>query len=193
METQNNKNLLTIIGSLVIGVALVFLLYPYFISSLNNYKKGSETGSNSAKNIVEKSTVGELSKSTDKIINIFGTITAIKGNVLTVHTKEIGNSSDGSAINDRNITVGTSTKIDEIKQKTPEVYKTELAEFTKKNYTGEEAKKLYPELFTRIAIEISALKVGDQIMTLSSVDIKDVKNFLAKEIHLVPSTIKVKP
>lgn len=212
METQNNninnvetvgtlenknyqltKNLPIIIISLIVGIALGFLLDPYLPASFSNtkrsYNDGYTFGFSAAKSVVEKSTVGGFFKSPSEITTISGTITAIKGNVLTIHSQEINNPFEGPSINDRNITIGSTTKVFEIKNKTPEAYKVEIADFMKKKYPPEVAKNLYPKPYSRTAIEVSTLKVGDLIGVISATNIKNVKDFTAKEIQLQPSMI----
>ena len=212
METQNNntgvenvgalennyqimtpliKYLLVLVLGMIFGVALGIFIDPTLSPSFSNYKKGNAegymAGFNSAKEIVERSTVGGFFKSQKEIRNISGTITAIKENVLTVHSQEINNPFDGKSITDRNVTVATSTKIFEIKNKTEAEYKLEVAEFLKKKYPKEVADNLYPVPYNRISIDLSTLKVGSLVAVVSLENIKNVKDFTAIEVQLQPS------
>ena len=189
-STHLNANFL----SFLLGVFLVFTLDKYLPSFLSNTKKGYNigyaTGFTTAKSIVEKSTVGGFFKSPDEIKTISGAITSIKGNVLTIHSQSIGNPFDGAVINDRSVTVSSTTKIFEIKNKTPEAYQLEIAEFTKKKYPPDVAKNLYPIPYSRTVLEISTLKVGDYVGAISETNIKNVADFIAKEIQLQPTLVK---
>lgn len=190
---QSSKNLPIIVVSLIVGIALGFLLDPYLPASFSNtkrsYNDGYTFGFSAAKGIVEKSTVGGFFKSPSEITMVSGTITAVKGNLLTIHSQEINNPFDGPSINNRNVTVSSTTKVFEIKNKTPEAYKAEIAEFMKKKYPPEVAKNLYPTPYSRNVIEISTLKVGDLVGVISTTNIKNAKDFTAKEIQLQPSMI----
>lgn len=96
---------------LLAGVAIGILADPYLPSALSNAKKGYQSGFATAKKLVEESRYGNYFRTPDDIRFVGGTVTAINGDRLTIHTAS-ANPFDDPALNERTVLVDANTKVD---------------------------------------------------------------------------------
>jgi len=160
METQNENNyVMWIVAAVVVSLIVGSFLDPYLPSAVSNAKKGYQSGFAAAKKLVEESSLGKNLRTPDDIRFVGGTVTAVSGNRLTVHTTS-ANPFDDPALSNRTVIVAPGTKI---------------TTFLAKDSSA-----------TPTPIDLSAITVGSSIMTIASENVKAVKEFTANEIRLLP-------
>lgn len=159
----------------IVGIAVGAFVSFYFYSP-SSYQAGFDA----ARNLVENSSVGGVFRTPDDIRILSGTVTAINGTSITLHTVS-NNPFDDPSLNDRIILVASSTKIFEFTQKDPKVFQSEVAAFTK---TAQSASSTSPTFFSLTATDLTRIKVGDALSVTALKNIKSVKEFTASEIQI---------
>ena len=135
-----------------------------------------------------------------EIKNITGEIQSLNGNIIDLKIHPLEPLADPK-LDSRSVAVNSDTKIYELDpkdsvtyQKEMDVYNKKLQEQTK-NPSAEFQPLVFPEFFIKKEIQLSDLKVGQQIMVATNKDVKDVQAFNAIEIDLpfVPALSPVAP
>jgi hypothetical protein len=172
---------LLVAGSVVVGVILGIVIDPYLPKSISNTKKnferGYQSGFNEVKTRVEKSTVGRALQSSGEIRAIAGTVKAVNGNKLTLHTQPV-NPFDDTSLTDRVIDITSSTTILRIIRPAD----TEKPKTLRKETT-------YPSLMATSS-KLSDIKVGEMLNVFSKVDIRTVKEFSASSIQILTKPVQ---
>ena len=188
METQRTAEY--VIGGVVlvlIGAIIGALSDPYLPASLSNAKKGYQAGFDAAKTLVLNSGVGNMIKTPDDIRTLQGTVTAVSGSTLTLHLRSV-NPFDDPALADRTVLLDASTTIVKLVPKDPAAYQAELASFTKAS-KGSAASATPPALFSTVVASAASLTVGGPISVTASENIKNLKEFAASDIQILPGTL----
>ncbi len=158
------------------------LLSSIVPSGQNSYQAGWEAAK---KRLAES---GFAPMMTDlEIKTISGEIKEIKGSKISLTIRPLEPLADPE-LDNRVITIDNQTKIYQLVQKDTAEYQKEMAEFNKK--MQEQMAKpgtatqplLPPDYFTKKLIQLTDLKVGQQVSATAAQDIKTVKEFTALEI-----------
>jgi len=113
-----NRKALTDILIMVMTIAMVVVNILFALGV------GYQLGFATAKNLVENSSLGELIRTPDDIRTIVGTVAAVAGDSITLHTVS-NNPFDDLLFADRTVLVDSTTKI--VVQTSPGVFKNDLA------------------------------------------------------------------
>lgn len=145
--------------------------------------------------------MGILPPQMTEVKQLSGSIKSIDGQTVAVALQYPKDLFGDPALDERNVTVDSSTKITLLVQKDSAVFKKEMEEFQKRMnaqnpgtaFSGtpsELANRTAPSLFDRQDADISALKVGQAISITTAENVKDQKSFVAAaiEVSMMPST-----
>jgi len=183
MENQNSMKYFSIgVVLFVVGGIVGVVADPYLPASLSSAKKSYQSGFAAARKVAEESQYGNLFKTPDDIRFVGGTVTAVSGNRLTVHS-QLANPFADPALSDRTVLVTADTKIVKFVAKDPKVYQEELATF-KSSTESKVAGATSPLPTTRIAVDVSSITVGMVVAAVASENIKTMKEFTATEIQI---------
>ncbi len=175
------------IGVLIIGIIIgTGISFAYLKQALTNGQNSYQAGFNAAKQLVEKSRIGSIFRTPADIRTISGTVTAVNGNQITIHTQSI-NPFDNVALNTRIVTVDASTTIIKLTQKDPNVFKAEINKFIKNNtYTNRKTSQTItpPKPFISTPVTATSIAVGNNIIVTATENIKNMKKFLASKIQI---------
>ncbi|KKS27498.1 MAG: hypothetical protein UU88_C0005G0003 [Parcubacteria group bacterium GW2011_GWC1_42_11] len=171
------------VGALIGACASYFYLKQAPAGAENTYQAGFDA----ARKLVEKSSVGPMLQATADMRAISGTVTAISGNRITIHTQSMDPFLDPSLL-DRNIIVSGDTNIISLSQKDQKLMQAEMEEFMKRVQSGESMTQAVaaPEPFTRTKVSIPDITVGDIVNVTATENIKTIKEFTASEIQITP-------
>jgi len=127
-----------------------------------------------------------------EIKSVNGEIREINNSKITLKIQPLGPLADPEL--DVRIVEIANAKIYELIEKDQEEFQKEMEEFNKKMQTQGENLEIMiepiselivlPEMFIKQEIKLSDLKVGQQILVEAGKDVKEVKQFIAKEITL---------
>lgn len=196
----------TIIISLV--VALVFFILGYLIGGINVSSTGKITvgantyqaGWEAAKKRLAESSYASLLGAKLEMKTVFGQVTALEGNAITLKIRPLEPLADPS-LDERIVKVDSNTKIYVLTQKDQAQYQKEMAEFSKK--MQEQIKNppkpgqapavsdgtvRPPEFFIKKEASLADIKIGATISVVAvDKDIKNTKQFTAAEISVQPA------
>lgn len=194
------------IGAVILGIIVgMGALFVYFnqtseeniclnqISEENTY----QAGWNAAMERVERSAIGGTFHVPDDIRSLSGTVTAVSGNRITIHT-QLSDPFEDPALDDRIVTVATDTKILKFSPKDPKVFQAEMEAFSKtipsetglsttsigQTSNGVPQNTVPPEPFTRDPADVASIVIGNTLDITATENIKNAKEFLASEIQI---------
>lgn len=166
---KNTTNILIMAMTIAMVVLSVYAMYH----------TGYQSGFNSAKSLVENSSLGAMLRTPDDIRILPGTVTTVGTDRITIHSTS---NNPFDPFSDRTVLITTSTKITKFTQKDPAMFKTEMDAYTKA--TKSASKVTPPEFFTITAITPADIKVGDTVMVTATDNIKSQKTFTASFIQI---------
>ena len=181
---------------LILAFILVFALGVFAGSKIKKGKtpqgveNSYQAGWDAAKQRIEQTGLGGPKMDNIEIKTISGTIEKIESNKITIKAMPLGALSD-PALDSRIITVSNDTKIFQLTQKDPAQLQKEMDEFQSKMKALEENKEQSTENITPVQpqdkkqVQLSDLKVGQQVSITSTENIKDKKEFAASEISIM--------
>ena len=192
--TTNEKiiPLLCLIVGLVGGFALGFGMEKSSESkNLANYQESLKARATS---------MGILPPQMMEVTRLFGLIKSINGQTLTVVVQAPRDLFGDPALDERNVTIDSNTKITLLTQKDSAVFKREMDEFQSRMNAqkpgavfsatpSELADRVAPEFFDKKIVDISELKVGQTISITTAENVKDQKSFVATAIEIEASPI----
>ena len=143
------------------------------------YHTGYRSGFNSAKSLVENSSLGAMLRTPDDIRILPGTVTAVGADRITIHSVS---NNPFDPLSDRTVLITTSTKITKFTQKDPAMFKAEMDVYTKA--AKSKTPPTPPEFFTIAAIAATDIKVGDTVMVTATDNIKSLQTFTAAFIQI---------
>ena len=174
---------------LLFGASVVFGYFKFQTNSpSNSIPSGENTyqaGFDAARKLAEDSDVGGVFRTPDDVRTIFGVVTAIAGNRITIQTQS-RNPFDDPALRDRTILVTTDTKITKTLPGDMEAFQKEMEAFVKKTQEGKGAGLTPPRPPQPIktAVDVSSIVVGDTLTVTAVENIKNMKEFSAREIQI---------
>lgn len=189
--TTNEKiiPLLCLVVGLVGGFALGFGLdKPSASGNLASYQEFIKD---------RVASMGVLPPQMAEVKQLFGSITAINGQTVTVALQSPRDLFGDPALDERSVTVNNSTKITLLTQKDSAVFQKEMDEFQNRMNAqkpgtafsatpSELADRAAPEFFDKKDADISALQVGQTISITTAENVKDAKSFVAATIEISP-------
>ncbi|HVB19965.1 MAG TPA: hypothetical protein VNF51_01590 [Candidatus Paceibacterota bacterium] len=168
------KALIFVVG-IIIGALASFYLY-----SSSSY----QAGFNAAKTLVENSSLGNVSSTTD-VHMLLGTVTAVNGDSIRFHIRSVNPFYD-SSLADRTVVVNASTTVTRITPEDPKVYQAELDSLMKTTHT---ATTSTANLLLTVAAVTSAkasdIKIGDVISVFSTENVKVLEEFTGYSIQIL--------
>lgn len=197
MDTSNNnteefkmystKCVASIAVVLVIGIVVGLAVSSYLPSS-DNYKKGYQAGFDTAKSLVESSSIGKTIIKQEDVRFIVGTVTAVTSEKITIHTIS-NNPFDDSSLNDRIVAVSSSTLLVKLVQKDSALFQSEVDAFTEVMKAGTSTlikikPSDYPQPFIETKVTISDIRAGDALLVTTLTNIKSAKEFTASRIEI---------
>lgn len=145
--------------------------------------------------------MGVLPPQMAEVKQLFGSITSINGQTVTVALQSPRDLFGDPAMDERNVTIDSNTKLTLMTQKDSAVFKKEMDEFQSRMNAqkpgaafsatpSEMAYRTAPQMFDKKDSDISALKVGQTISVTTAENVKNQKSFVAAtiEISFMPST-----
>ena len=160
--------------ALLIGIVIGIVADPYLPASLNNSQKSYQAGFDAAKTLVEQSSLGNFFKIPADVRTLSGTVTAVNGTTITVHSQTMANPFDVSAaIVDRTVRIAADTKVIALSAKNSKIITS--------------ATSSSPYLETVVAS--SSIHVGDMVTVTAAQNIKALDTFTASEIQILPKMI----
>ena len=131
---------------------------------------------------------------------LFGTVGSISGNEIALKdVKRIPGVASGQNVQSASVvvTIGQTTVVERLIQKSAALISAELSAYSrslKKELSTSTASAVPPEPFTRQAISLSNVKVGDYVVVISDQDISTLNAFTATRIEVqdkpfVPTTV----
>lgn len=196
MDTQNNS-LVVSPPFLYLMTAIAFLLGgiigayadPYLPASLSNTQKGYQSGFTAAKTLVEKSSLGAFFTATpNDIRTVSGTVTAVNGDKISLHSASVENPFDSVSINDRVVRVGSETKVIRLVPKDIKTAEAEMDAFRKalqKSGTTTASSFNAPP-YNQMMVTASDIKLGDIVIVTADTNIKNLVEFTAQKIQIEP-------
>ncbi len=178
------------VGMLVIGLIIgagasfAFLKASPVATGNDSYQAGFDA----AKKLVLDSSMGGMFQTPDDVRVLQGTVTAISGNQLTLHTQSI-NPFDDPALADRTVLINASTTVVKLAQKDPKTFQAEMSAFMKATQSGTPQTAPPPQPFTHVPATIADIAVGN-VVTISAADnVKTAKSFTASQIQIQQETL----
>ena len=180
------KNIKIII--LVILLLLLIFGISYFLNiKINNIRDVSyQKGWDDAKARLYAQ-IGSIAN--DGVITdmVFGTITEIKGNQINIKISSTELLSN-PVLDNRVVAVNDQTQIYKFQLKDKEDYKKELENYYKENnidvntFVPSPDKQLGPDKYEKLLTNLESLQAGQVINVYADKNVKEIKNFTAKEI-----------
>ncbi|MCK5510992.1 hypothetical protein KAI65_05655 [Candidatus Parcubacteria bacterium] len=180
------KNIKAIV--LIIFLLLFIAIFSFFLNiKINDVREVSyQKGWNDAKARLYAQ-IGSIAN--DGIVRdmVFGTITKINGNQINIKISSSELLSD-PALDNRIVTVNNQTQIYKFQPKSKEEYKKELENYYKENnidintFVPSPDRQLGPDKYEQVLTNLENLKVGQVVNVYANQNIKEIKNFIAKEI-----------
>ena len=195
------KKILLIIIPLIAIFALGVFIGTKIKTKTNTGQQDSfRAGWDAAQKRLEESGVAPKLEGME-IKNISGTIQSIDGNKLSIKVANIMGALSNPELDNRIVEVGDYVKIYELNPKEPQQFQKETEEFLAKlkeaNSDDQKSALQSPEAFNKKEIKLSDLKVGETVTITADEDVKNKKQFVAKEIsvqaNLIPETLQVAP
>ena len=153
---------------------------PYLPVSLSNAKKGYQNGFSAAERLVMASSFGAMMSPSD-VHSISGTVGAVNGNKIMVHTVSTDPFADAS-LADRIVDISTDTKIFTVTQNTQSVLQGKLAVLAEPTQANKGSGTQLPQPVTQTAASATDIAVGDKVTVSAVKNIKTEGEFMASEI-----------
>lgn len=179
------------IGVLIVGLVVgMGASSVYFKQAPAGTENTYQAGFDAAKKRVEESSFGMMIRTPDDIRALSGTVTAVSGNRITIHTQSI-NPFDAPALLDRTIVITKDTKIIETSQGDMKAFRVEMEAFMKKTQAGRGTGATRPSLPAPVSVtvDILSIKIGDTLTVTAVENIRATKEFSASEIQVQPKAI----
>lgn len=196
MDPFNTTKVISPATYLIAGVALLLagaiigvFADPYLPASLSNAKKGYQSGFAAAQTFVENSSLGSLSRTQTDVHTVSGTVTAIQGNRITIHSDFVSNPLEGPVVANRIVTIDTNTKVIKLTEKTPAMIDVEMHALITVQLTKQATSTsvtISAEPYIQTATNASTIKVGDSVTVTAGENIKTLAEFTAQEIQIQP-------
>lgn len=176
------------------GFFISMIVDPYLPLQVSNTKKARVQGFSQAEELVRKSSFGGLFRSIDDTRFVSGKVIAINGNKITVHLQN-NDPFDETFIEDRIVVISPFTKIIRQTLKDKAAFQDEVVGPLKNIFTATASRvptKSPPPPsvpFVEIASDISSIQVGDAVFITASLNIKEMKEFNADKITIMPPLI----
>lgn len=175
------------IGAVIIGIIIgagatfVYFRQAPVTTGENTYQAGYDA----AKKHVLESPLGGMFRAPNDIRTLSGSVTAVSGNRVTIHTTSMNPFEDPS-LDDRTIVVTADTKIFKLAQKSPDVFKAEMDTFMKKMQSTKvgSSPATPPSPSTKTTSDIASITVGATLTVTAVENIKTSKEFSASEIQI---------
>lgn len=172
-----------IIVGIIIGAGVSFVYFKQApVDSSNTYQAGFDA----ARKLVTESPMGMVFRIPDDIRTLSGTVTAVSGNQITIHTESI-NPFDDPKLADRTVFITGDTKITKISQGDPKVFQAEMEAFMKTMQSGKRTGGTLPPTPpqpTSTTVLASSVVVGNTLTATAVENIKTSKEFTASEIQI---------
>ena len=173
-------------GIFIVGLFLgVVVSFVYLKPAPPNGGNTYQDGFNAARKLAEDSDVGGVFRTPDDVRTIFGVVTAIAGNRITIQTQS-RNPFDDPALLDRVVMVTPATKITKTSPGDIGAFQAEMEAFIKKTQEGKGAGLTPPRPPQPIktTVEVSSIAEGAALTVTAAENIKTMKEFSASEINL---------
>lgn len=170
------------VALLLVGVIAGTFADPYLPIPFSNSKKNYQAGFDAARKLVEGSSLGNFFHTQSDVRSLSGTVTAIQGNRLTVHSLST-NPFDTPIISDRTIRIATSTTIYEFSGSvsgTPP----QLSQSVPTAKTVVILAAATPTQLSSHIVSAASIQVGDSVLVIAADNIKTMTEFTASEIQI---------
>lgn len=132
--------------------------------------------------------ISVLPPQTAEVKQLSGSIKSVHGQTFVVAVQFPRDLFSDPALDERNVTVDTTTKVVLLSQKDPKVFQAEIDAFQSALRLPEQNTALAPpQMFDKKDSDRSALKVGQMITVSSAENVKDQKSFVAATIEVAPT------
>lgn len=162
----------TISATAVIGVIAILATIFYTYTGGSRTKVVSQTQNKGFEQLEQRMAVGIVEKISGKDIFLKDT------------RKMPSKITSGDLTESIVVTVDNATVIENLIQKDSESIKKDLADFVEKQKQNTTTPTIPPEPFTRARVAFEDIKVGDILVVFSSVDISNLKSFVATRINI---------
>lgn len=162
---------------LLAGAVIGAFVMQYFSSG--NSSTSYQAGFDAAKTLVENSSVGGMFKTPDDVRILSGTVSAISGNQLTLHTNVV-NPFDDPALADRTVLMNASTTVVRL------IQEVSAQQPTTKDTANESGPSVPIVSFATTTASASDIGVGDAVTVIASENVKTLKEFSAASIQILP-------
>lgn len=168
---------------LLVGVFVGVGLSSIYVkqTSADTYQAGFAA----AKKLAEESPVGGMFRIPDDVRRLSGTVTAINGDRIAIHTQSQNPFFDPALV-DRVVIVTSNTKITKISSGDTAAFQAALDTYLKNRQTGKKTTgtpPIPPEPVVT-TIGVSGIQVGDTLTAITTENISAVKEFTASEIQV---------
>jgi len=180
--TPDAKQMTLIVVALIVGFVIGAVATYYYVAP-SSY----QSGFNASKALVEKSNLGQFIP--NGLSTITGTVTAVQGDRVTIHT-DPNNPFADTELAERTVIVDSSTKITKMEPKDPQEFQKEIKAFSSSSPT---ATSTAPYPFTKTVAVVSDITTGSTLVVSASGNIQIAKEFTATTIQIQPSTATTSP
>ncbi|MBI5400894.1 MAG: hypothetical protein HZB12_02175 [Candidatus Yonathbacteria bacterium] len=174
------------VGAVIIGILVgAGASFAYFKQAPASSENTYQAGFDAAKKRVLESQMGMMLRTSDDIRVLSGTVTAVNGNRITLHTQSANPFDDDPSLSTRTVLITSETKIVKLSQKDPKEMQAEMTAFMKNMQTikgGTPA--MPPEPFTRASATATDIAVGISLNITATENIKTAKEFTTSEIQI---------
>lgn len=168
-----------------IALGLLILVIGIIVGAAASYSTSYQSGFDAAKAIVAKSNFGATYMTPDDVRTIVGTVTSIGDNQLTLTYRSLDPFAEPS-LDERTVLIDASTAISRSVPRDTEVVQAEVTAFLAQKASSTVQSAQLPATFTRVVVAFSDIARGDALTVTAFENIKDAKEFLAKEIQIQP-------
>lgn len=180
--SHTTQYLSVLIIGIIVGAGASFVYFKQApVDSSNTYQAGFDA----AKKRVLESPMGMMLRTPADMRTLSGTVTAINGNRITIHTQTTNPFADPT-LDDRTVTITANTKISKLSQKAPKTMQAEMDAFMKTMQTGKGATQpaTPPTPYTSTPATVANITAGSTVNITTGENIKDAKEFSASEIQI---------
>lgn len=182
------------IGVLIIGILVGGgASFAYFkkASAPAGGENTYQAGFDAAKKRVLESPTGMMFRTPDDVRAVSGTVTAINGDRITLHTQST-NPFDDPSLADRTVLVTSDTKIIKISQADPKIFQAQMEAFMKTIQSGKRTGSTPPPTPpqpTRTTVDAKSVIVGSTLTVTAGANIKTSKEFTASEVQVLNASV----
>lgn len=186
-QASQNKFLFSLVAALIVGGIVSVAVDPYLPSALSNAKKGYQSGFTAARKIAEGSKYGDFFSTPSDMRYISGIVTAVQDNRLTVRVQALS-PFDNLITDDRTVDIVATTNITKFVAKDSTAYQKELAAWNASS-AGKVTGAVAPSPVTLVPVDRKTITTGITVVVVAAENIKDMKEFAAKEIQVQPKLL----